>query len=523
MDLPFPDITEDDLEFLELNTFDFDSTGGDQLWRPRRLAFMFNTVASACNGSPDLTVSTWLRLVEGEEREDIMGLWVDCDEELPWGPLEWGPLQAHWKAAQDALRARWSRVSAAGYELKLTEKAERIRAVEDPCLRAAAISWLILTSRAMEEADAEQGLRKRTVFRLEELIRIWWSLSRHLTPSSMPTMPQSALDDFVETMNAAGHTCHRALDAHICCWLPFIGWLEGISDFTAVTLGSLECKGCARSLSSHDVAEYNEANATLRANVNHPLQHGSVWPAFLVAVLSDGQIDPLSSYYSFARQHLFELLECVIAMMSIRISAPAWETLDVVLRQSLIVDQPDPAFLEWVNQYPSSWRSSLTLLSRREWQAIHDMREKYSQNPTAPSDRSRLQLLQKIYFPASAGLLEVAISSVLWLATDYKFSKNVFGLFPGWLRMVHDWTEACDAVGRVFFNLPDRGSVQSIALLLQFMEQRGHLCCTIEDGRVREIVYLWLSPFSSRRGARVSAQSPIQLGSFLCTLAIRFV
>ncbi|TFK48858.1 hypothetical protein OE88DRAFT_1737617 [Heliocybe sulcata] len=490
MHLPFPGITKDDLAFLELDVFDTRLKDGDQLWQPKRLLFMFNVVASACCGSPDLTVAAWLRLIEGDHREDFMAFWVDGDETVPWGALGYGPHRAHWKAAQNSLRARYNRVSSKGYKPPFPEKTERIRSVKDGRLRAAAISWMILTSRPMEAADAERGLR--TWFRFWELIKTWDSLplSKGVRDSpSLPSIRQSATNEFMTDMDTIGHTCPRDIEGRISSWLPIISWIEGLAS------------GCVPSTSIDDS---NDASNVIDPSANHPLRNGSVWLAFLVAALSRGHTPLLSSYHSSARQQLFELLEYIFAIMSARISSSSWETTDGILRQTLVVGDPDDAYHPWVNQYPAEWRFSLTLFSRQEWQVIQDMYNKYSRRAPAPWERIQLQLSQMRHLPASSGLLNTrwdkpvaagdaydvgtVLSSILWLAADYRFSKHFFDPQTTSHYLIGLWIAGCGWIERLFPNLPKRSSENSLARLVRFMDNRRyHICTEIFDERLQEM------------------------------------
>ncbi|TFK48873.1 kinase-like protein [Heliocybe sulcata] len=257
-------------------------------------------------------------------------------------------------------------------------------------------------------------------------------------------------------------------------------------------------------LSFHDRPDIDDASTSLRPNADHPLQNGSVWPAFLVAVVVADAAPSLSSYYASARHRVLDLLSCIIPLTCARIPPSQWNNIDQTLRHRLMVDKADVSYHDWVNQYPSAWRPAITLLSHQEWQYIEELHNKYTRAPATPWERDRLGRKCATYLQASCHFLhdrwddraalgenydvETLLFSVLWLVEDYRYCRRAFRLRWRPVDMYNDWGAACKTLVLAFRDFPaERSAERSMTCLLQVMERHGHVCRAYGGAMVREM------------------------------------
>ena len=175
-----------------------------------RLKFIWLVVWS-CTQNVDITLQTWLELLEGNTGDDVW-LWVDGDEKeaeercsMNWWST---PTDGQWRRAVSALSDRYKRKGNQEESAHLAERRQRVQEA-DPAMRFLMIAWLIVTSKAVRAADASRGLNNREIWDLNALMGIWASVVCHIKPSAQ-AISDNVFQTFCNTLTATGHTCHRS-------------------------------------------------------------------------------------------------------------------------------------------------------------------------------------------------------------------------------------------------------------------------------------------------------------------------
>ncbi|KZT19002.1 hypothetical protein NEOLEDRAFT_1152232 [Neolentinus lepideus HHB14362 ss-1] len=103
------------------------------------------------------------------------------------------------------------------------------------CLSA--LTWLVLLSGSMLEVDAQRGLHPRTLHALGNLVHTWYFIVRtsfHLTSGKLSACERAVVDNFLVSMDAVGHACHRKClgsSEHMRGWIVTSFWIPVLHAF----------------------------------------------------------------------------------------------------------------------------------------------------------------------------------------------------------------------------------------------------------------------------------------------------
>ncbi|KAI6009206.1 hypothetical protein PISMIDRAFT_478548 [Pisolithus microcarpus 441] len=193
----------------------------------RRMVFIFRVITELLDEAVyhycPRVEELWLRIVEGDDDDDDLWLWVDGDEEwlstskgeiLYWG----SPLPGHWLSARSALRRRITRKR---YP-PATARNEKVRGAT-PEQRISAIAWLIASSKGVAELFAFHG-RTPPTFRTPHIaVTLGWIICEPL--DAFP----SQTNDWENTLRRSkedGCICSPADCDDLGKWFDMMVWLE---------------------------------------------------------------------------------------------------------------------------------------------------------------------------------------------------------------------------------------------------------------------------------------------------------
>ncbi|KAI5989521.1 hypothetical protein EDD15DRAFT_1304036 [Pisolithus albus] len=185
----------------------------------------------------------WLRVIEGDDNEDDLWLWVDGDEEwLREQTWIWGdPDPTDWPSAQSALRRRIARKR---YPPP-TARNEKVRNAT-PEQRACAITWLIASSKGVAELFASLG-RSPPTLRTPYIV---FPLSRFVVCEDWGAFPSqtNAWESSLARSREDGCICSPADCRGMREWFDMMVWLEDTPP--VLVMGDEPCVRCRSLLKS---------------------------------------------------------------------------------------------------------------------------------------------------------------------------------------------------------------------------------------------------------------------------------
>jgi hypothetical protein len=89
------------------------------------------------------------------------------------------------------------------------------------------------------------------------------------------------------------------------------------------------------------------------------------------------------------------------------------------LKPRLIVDDPQPSYLPWVNQYPASWRKYITMLAANDWQRLIDAT--WRSPSRIEAYQSHPQTRRRLAMPNDAHL---RVGAIVWVFINHLWTTT---------------------------------------------------------------------------------------------------
>jgi hypothetical protein len=204
-----------------------------------RLLFLFRVIYMECGRNRQLSIDTWLRLIEGVEGFDDLWLWEDGDEDWlrlnikdpSFTAVEHNIYLQDWKQAGLALNSRLSRTS------------NRLVIRDAPYTRVAIIGWRLLVSGYMADANAERGLTPRHDSALD--VRAWYQYVHQLF--YLPDLNHVELrSTFFPSLRGDTHHCVTDVDlAMINDWATMMSKIHFRESLVGICKKMCGCDTCS--------------------------------------------------------------------------------------------------------------------------------------------------------------------------------------------------------------------------------------------------------------------------------------
>ncbi|KAJ7580925.1 hypothetical protein C8J56DRAFT_961133 [Mycena floridula] len=232
---PLMTCIEDDQEFIRnAKEGNMVSVEGKRMIKGgARVAFLWSILEQLPSS---LQKRVFLKLLQGNDEGDDIWLWNEGDEAVIGNQGGWTDLP--WTTAATALERHLAQTPVQ------TPRREKVQSSVFE-LRAAMISWLVLTSMAYKSVNEDVGAHHCGEWDMQAWIRAWW-LSLPGRVDQWLVQHSKSYDDqaFTEAMDQAGHRCHKQMSKWVRWWLFMRSQLLPAQQDHIIYLRHRYCRAC---------------------------------------------------------------------------------------------------------------------------------------------------------------------------------------------------------------------------------------------------------------------------------------